>query len=230
MKEVIAKLLAKELKLNEKDIEKLIEIPPNPELGDYAFPCFSLASKFKKNPVQIAQELAKKIKSKDIEKIEAKGPYLNFFVNKRIFAEQVLKIDDSFGRGTRKEKILLEHTSVNPNASPHVGRARNSLIGDSIKRILEFSGHEVETHYYVNDVSKQIAMLALNFKPKDTFNDLLKKYMEITNKIEKNPKLEESVFKMLNKFEKKDKDTVALFKRIVDTAVIGQRNILARWG
>lgn len=231
MKQIIAKLLAKEVKIAEKEIESLIEIPPNSEMGDYAFPCFKLSSVMKKNPVEIAKELAKKIKiGKEIEKITAQGPYLNFFTNKKILADSVLKIKEGFSKGKNKEKILLEHTSVNPNASPHVGRARNSIIGDSIKRILEFSGHKVETHYYVNDVSKQIAMLALVFKEKDNFNDLLKKYQDISKKLKDNPKLEKSVFNLLNKFEKKDPETIKLFKRIVETAVIGQREIFSSIG
>ncbi|MCX6748603.1 MAG: arginine--tRNA ligase [Candidatus Pacearchaeota archaeon] len=230
MKEVIAKLLAKELKLKEDEIIKLIEVPPQSEMGDYAFPCFSLAAILKKNPVEIAKELSSKIKAKELEKVQPVGPYVNFFINKKILAEQALAIKDDFGKGKNKEKILLEHTSVNPNASPHVGRARNSLIGDSIKRILEFLGHKVETHYYVNDVSKQIAMLALNFKQKDNFDDLLKKYIEISKKVKDNPELEQKVFQLLYKFEKGDKETIDIFKRIVDTAVKGQKEIFSSLG
>lgn len=228
MKELIASLLSKETKLKKEEILSLIEIPPNPELGDYSFPCFILAKTMKKNPVEIAKELEKKLKSSnEIEKIHSKGAYLNFFINKNYLAEQILSIGSNFGKGKNKEKILLEHTSVNPNASPHVGRARNSIIGDSIKRILEFAGHEVETHYYVNDVSKQVAMLALNFKENDTFNDLLKRYIEISKKVKENERLEKEVFQLLNKFENKEKATVNLFKKIVGIAVRGQREIFS---
>jgi len=231
MKDVIAKLLEKQTKLKKEEIENLLEIPPTPELGDFSFPCFKLASVFKKNPVEIAKNLAKEIKPKaGITKIEAKGPYINFFVDKKLFAKEVLHIEDNFGKGRNKEKILLEHTSINPNASPHVGRTRNAIIGDSIKRILEFNGHKVETHYYVNDVSKQIAMLALNFKPTDTFEKLLGKYIEIGKKIKENPDLEKEVFELLYKFEHNDKKTTDLFKKIVDTAVKGQKSILSSIG
>jgi len=231
MKEIIANLLSKELKLKNQEILNLIEIPPSPELGDYAFPCFILAKKEGKNPNIVAEELVRKIKlTKEISNIKAVGPYLNFFLNKNILAEKILQIDENFGKEKNKERILLEHTSVNPNASPHVGRARNSLIGDSIKRILEFKGHKVETHYYVNDVSKQVAILALNFKPKDTFNDLLARYVEISKKIKKNPKLEKKVFELLHKFEHKDLQVTKLFKKIVDIAIKGQRKIFSSIG
>ena len=69
-----------------------LEIPPNPEMGDYAFPCFSLAKKFRKSPMEIAKDLASKIKpSKDIEKIQALGAYVNFFIDKSQRAREVLK-------------------------------------------------------------------------------------------------------------------------------------------
>jgi len=236
MKEIISSLLAKELNLKKESIENLIEIPPSSELGDYAFPCFSLASKFKKNPIDISTELAKKLQAKlpkEIEKLEAKGPYINFFVNKNILAiktiKEILKKKENYGKGKEKEKILLEHTSVNPNASPHVGRARNSIIGDSIKRILQFSGNKLETHYYVNDVSKQVAILALNFKLGDDFDDLLKKYVEASKKIQ-DPAIEKKVFSLLEKFEKKDKEITKLFKIIVDIAVKGQKEIFSSIG
>ncbi|PIN78145.1 arginine--tRNA ligase [Candidatus Woesearchaeota archaeon CG10_big_fil_rev_8_21_14_0_10_34_12] len=241
MKEIIISLLAKELKLKESEIENLIETPPSPGLGDYAFPCFHLAGKLKKSPVEIAKELSKKIEGrlsegnrrcprKEINQIKSNGPYINFFANNNLLAEQILEINEEFGKEKNKGKLLIEHTSVNPNASPHVGRARNSIIGDSISRILDFRGFKIERHYYVNDVSKQIAMLALVFKPTDNFDSLLKKYIEIIKKLKQKPELEKKVFELLHKFEHKDKKTVLLFKKIVDTAVEGQKKIFSAIG
>jgi len=232
MKEAVISIIKNQIKLGKEEIENLIEIPPSPELGDYAFPCFILAEKLKKNPTEISLELAEKIKpTKEIDKIESAGPYLNFFVNKRILAESVLKkILREKAQKQRKGKLLIEHTSINPNASPHVGRARNAIIGDSIKRILEFSGYNVETHFYVNDVSKQIAMLALTCTGKEKFKDLLKKYRQASEKIKKNKKLEKKVFEILNKLETGDRKTKEKFKKIVDTAVNGQKKILKELG
>jgi len=230
IKKRVVELLSKQVNLSKKEVENLLETPIE-NFGDYAFPCFTLSKKLKKNPNEIAKNIASKLKSvKEIEKIQAIGPYINFFMNKKLMAEQIIKINENYGRKKGKEKILLEHTSVNPNASPHVGRARNSIIGDSIKRILQFSGYKIETHYYINDVSKQIAMLALIFKPTDDFNNLLKKYIEITKKIEKTPELEKKVFELLHKFEHKDRKTTLLFKKIVDIAVRGQKNIFSELG
>ncbi len=233
MKEIIVELLHKKINLPLKKIENLLEIPPSPKLGDYAFPCFALSKKLKKPSVEIALELTRQLKKlpKEIEKIKNNGPYINFFIKKTALIKEVLHkaLEDNFGKGKNKQKILLEHTSVNPNASPHVGRARNSIIGDSIARILKFRGNKIETHYYVNDVSKQIAMLSLEFREKDKFEDMLDNYIKITKKIEKNPKLEKKVFELLQKFENKDKKTIALFKKIVDICVKGQKEIFEKF-
>ena len=91
MKEEIAKILAKELKMNKEEILKLIEIPPNSEMGDYAFPCFLLAKQMKKNPAQVSTELAKNLSGTFLEKVEAKGPYLNFFIAKEALSSAVLE-------------------------------------------------------------------------------------------------------------------------------------------
>ncbi|MEA2037557.1 MAG: arginine--tRNA ligase [Nanoarchaeota archaeon] len=232
--EEIIKVLRKETKLK----EIVLEVPPNPEMGDYAYPCFSLSKVFKKNPAEIAQDLAKKIMlSRVINKIEVDGPYLNFFVSKDELSKDILseiiknKKYGSLGLG-KKKKLIVEHTSINPNASPHVGRARNALIGDSIVRILKFQDYDVETHYFVNDVGKQIAMLILGSygKKKVSFDDLLTLYVKINEKVEKNPELEKKVFELLNKLEKGDNDIRKRFREIVDICIKGQNKIFSDLG
>lgn len=229
----IIEFIHKEFDIPIEEVKNLIEVPPSEELGDYAFPCFALSKKLKKPPVEIALETARDLNKKlpaFVEKIENKGPYLNFFVNKEMIVKELLKVNADFGKGNEKEKILLEHTSINPNASPHVGRTRNSIIGDSIYRILSFLGNEVERHYYVNDVSKQIAMIALIYKSKHKFEDMLKNYVEISKKISENPELEKKVFELLEKFENKDQETTQLFNSIVKTCIDGQKKIFSEFG
>ena len=234
-KEAIIKFLKKETNL--ENIE--LEVPPNAEMGDYAFPCFMLAKELKKSPNEIALDLSRKFKPTDLIK-EARviGPYLNFFVDKNRAAEetikQALKQKDKYGSSQigRGKKILVEHTSINPNASPHVGRARNALIGDSIVRILKFQGYNIEVHYFVNDVGKQIAMLVLGAEGRKdvTFSDLLNIYIEINKKTEEDPGLEKQALDLLNKLEKGDKSTKNKFQKIVDICVKGQVKILSELG
>ncbi|MBI2657783.1 arginine--tRNA ligase [Candidatus Woesearchaeota archaeon] len=234
-REAIIKFLRKETGLENVQLE----VPPSMEMGDYAFPCFVLAKEWKKAPNEIAQELGKKFKPNDsITEVKVIGPYLNFFVSKSSIAEStihhVLKQKAGYGSSNegRGKKIIVEHTSINPNASPHVGRARNALIGDSIVRILRFQGYKVEVHYFVNDVGKQVAMLALGAegKKKIAFNDLLNIYIEINKKIEENPELEKKVLELLNRLEKGDKKIKNKFKKIVETCVKGQVKIFSELG
>src|SRR3989339_601318 len=234
-KKAIIDFLKKEAKID--NIE--LEVPPSPEMGDYAFPCFVLAKEWKKSPNEIALELSRKFKPNDlVSEVKVIGPYLNFFVNKNKIAEaaikQILKQKDQYGSSSigKGKKVLVEHTSINPNASPHVGRARNALLGDSIVRILKFQGYKVETHYFVNDIGKQIAMLVLGAEGKKNvaFKDLLNIYIEINKKIEENPELEKQVLVLLNKLEKGDKTTRKKFEKIVKTCVKGQTEILSELG
>jgi len=214
----------------------VLEIPPNPELGDYAFPCFVLARVKKKNPVQIAKELSKSLKINGVSKIEAKGPYLNFFVEKGSRAEQVVaKIlkEKDYGstRAGKGKHALIEHTSINPNASPHVGRARNAIIGDSVARILRYEGYKTDVHYFVNDIGKQIAMLVLAAKgKKPAFNKLLNLYVKFNKQLEGNEKLEKDIFAVLKKLEDGDKATRKRFHDIVDVCVKGQEKIFSDFG
>lgn len=231
-KKEILELLKKEIKTK---IE--LEVPPNPNFGDYALPCFSLTKKFKKNPNEIARELALKIKPNNvIKKIEAHGPYLNFFVDESVFVGQVLKkiLDEKEKYGSAKigkgKKVLIEHTSINPNASPHVGRARNALIGDSLIRIFKFQDYRPEIHYFVNDVGKQVAMLVAGCKGKIKFSNLLKIYIKINKEIKKNPAKEKEILELLYKLEKGDKKILKRFKDAVKICVDGQIKILKQLG
>jgi len=217
----------------------VIETPPNPEMGDYAFPCFSLSKIYKKAPNEIAEELAAKLaKRGSIKEIKAIGPYLNFFINKDKLSNEtikhVLKQKDKYGSSDlgKGKKLTLEHTSINPNASPHVGRARNAMIGDSLKRLLEFQNYNVEVHYFVNDVGKQIAMLVLGAEGKKSikFEDLLKTYIAINEKVENNPELEKDVLAMLNRLEKGDKAVRQKFKKIVSICIKGQTKLFLDLG
>ena len=93
MKDVIIELIAKETLLNDGEVENLVEVPPRSEMGDFAFPCFELAKLEKKSPVEIARGMAGKFMvnlPKEIERVDVDGAYVNFFVDKKILAGEVL--------------------------------------------------------------------------------------------------------------------------------------------
>ena len=139
---------------------------PSKELGDFAFPCFPLTSITKKSPKDIAIDLTTRIKKcKWITKVEAAGGYVNFFLDKELLIISTLKSiyekKDNYGILQKKnKKVIIEHTSANPNGPLHVGRARNPIIGDTLVRIFKAAGFDVESQFYLDDMGKQVAILA----------------------------------------------------------------------
>lgn len=230
----MVRLIKKETGLEEVPIE----IPPDPKFGDFSFPCFILSHKLKKAPHEIANDLSTKIKPNEfVKEVKAAGPYLNFFMNNAKLAEltifKILKGKDKYGSSnTGKGKTaLIEHTSINPNAEPHVGRLRNALIGDSVTKIFKFQGYKTDVHYWVNDVGKQIAMLVMACKgKKPSFKQLLSLYVGINKKISEKPELEKEVFGLLYKLENGDKKVRKQFETVVDICIQGQKKILAELG
>ena len=140
-----------------------VEEPPNPNLGDLASSIsFQLAKDLRMPPMDITNDILKVIEvPKIFKKIDSKGPYINFFINYDKFSKIVLNsINEDYGKlEDKKSKIVLEHTSANPNGPLHIGHIRNSIIGDSLARVLKSAGYTVETQYYVNDMGRQIAMI-----------------------------------------------------------------------
>lgn len=238
-KEQIAEMLVKHINIEKNSIEAMIETPPNSEMGDFAFPCFQLAKTMRKAPNVIAQELKEKIVlSSEFERVENDGGYINFYFDKATFIklviEQVISQKEKYGssRSGTDKKALIEHTSINPNASPHIGRSRNALIGDSIVRLMRFEDFEVDVHYFVNDIGKQISMLLLGAKEKNnvSFKDLLNIYVEINNRVKENPELEKEVFELLYKLENGDSETIKGFRELVSVCINGQSQILGELG
>ena len=238
LKEDLERFLQKKLKLPSLSLE----VPPDPSWGDYALPTFPLAKVLKKPPIEIAKGLSQTLgdpssRPSYVMKMEAKGPYLNFFLAPLLVAEwllnRILKEKQAFGSSHqgKGKKVVVEHTSINPNAAPHVGRSRNALLGDAIVRLLRFQGYKVETHYFVNDAGKQIALLVLAcHKKKPTFDDLLKIYVEINQRLKNRPELEQEAFQLLNRLEKGDKTVIRQFRRVVKICIQGQTALFSKLG
>ena len=226
MKELIAKILAKELKKKEEEIINLIETPPSSELGDFAFPCFSLAKEMRKNPVEIAKNLAGKIKpGKEIERVEVKGAYLNFFLNKSNFAEdiipQILKEKEKFGQGKEKETMMIEFSQANTHKAFHVGHIRGTSIGESLSRISEFLGNKVIRANYQGDTGMHVAKWIWNYS-KNHSKDKVKAdeqwiasiYVDAIKRLAENENLQEEVDEINRKLEEgKDKKLMDLWKK-----------------
>ncbi len=229
--------LIKTDKLSREEILANLETPTATK-ADVALPCFKFAKALHSSPIAIANELSSGIVDDNIEKIENINGFLNFtykpeFVASTLLKNLALSSEEIADRNGMKGKtILIEHTSINPNASPHIGRARNALIADSLVRVFKFLGWKTDVHYFVNDVGKQIAMLVYATKDRKdvTFDDLLQIYIDINEKAKENPEIEKAVFEYLHKFESGDKQVIAEFEKIVGICIKGQTAIFDELG
>ncbi|MBN1377278.1 arginine--tRNA ligase [Candidatus Woesearchaeota archaeon] len=213
-----------------KSEEIVLEIPLLPEFGDYAFVCFILSKKEKKNPVQIASNLKESIENNlekywIIEKVENKGPYLNFFLKRDLFVKETLNnifSDNYLKNKIKKEKVLLEFPAPNTNKPLHLGHLRNIFIGQSVANILEFIGCEVVKINLNNDIGKHVCKTMLAYeKWHENETPKIKKdhyigdlYVEFEKKARKNPTLEEENDELLVKWENNDKETRKRWKKL----------------
>ena len=231
-KKLVAKSISNSAPFNSQKILELLEYPDKTNRGDISLPCFTLSKKL--NPGNVAINLRKKITlPKQIERCEVMGPYLNFFIKKEELTKRVSRdiISKTSKYGStnlgKSKKIVIEHTSINPNASPHIGRARNAIIGNSISNLYRFFNYKPQVHYFVNDIGKQIAMLVYAAGDKSyKFDELLKLYQKINDKVKKNPDLEKSILLLLYKFENGDKKVIKKFNKIVKVAIRGITELL----
>src|SRR6266849_4033044 len=126
-----------------------LERPPKIEMGEAASPvCFELAKRLKRAPRQIAQEIAGSLgQVAGIARVEvAGGGYLNAYFDRGAFwqsAQKEASTTRQVAEGAR-EKIIVEHTSINPNKAAHIGHVRNAVLGDTMVRILRHAGHRVQ--------------------------------------------------------------------------------------
>jgi arginyl-tRNA synthetase len=211
-----------------------VEEPPNPELGDVASSVsFQLANGLKRSPMDITKELLSVIVTPDIfKKIDSKGPYINFYADYDRFSRAVLdSVKEDYGKLEEKNrKIILEHTSANPNGPLHIGHIRNSIIGDSLARVLKSAGYEVETQYYVNDMGRQIAMivwgiynLEYDMDPVGKLDhEIGKLYFQVNEELRANPDLKVEVSALLKRYEKdEDVELEELFEDVVKKCLRG---------
>jgi arginyl-tRNA synthetase len=150
------------------EINVVLERPPKLELGEAASPvCFELAKRLKRAPRQIAQEIASSLPAvAGIARVEvAGGGYLNAFFERAAFWESLR----GEARGERREatargRVIVEHTSINPNKAAHIGHLRNAVLGDTMVRMLRHAGNEVAVQNYIDNTGVQVADVVIAFR------------------------------------------------------------------
>jgi arginyl-tRNA synthetase len=231
LKQRLASALEENLgvEVTEDDIER-----PEPEHGDFAYPVMKAAAEIGGNPREIAQETAEDIELDFVVKTEAAGPgYLNFYLDREQYAGEVLQDAGDAGEEDRDEKVVVEHTSPNPNKPLHMGTMRTAILGDTVARTAKKLGYDVEVQDYINDLGRQTARTIYAYQNfLDTLSEEEKQeksdfwigllYSEAGQYIEDNPEEEEKVQEIIRDVEEGDNDNFEMMKDLVSKSVKGQ--------
>jgi arginyl-tRNA synthetase len=211
-----------------------LDLSPHADLASSV--AFRLAPVLKKSPMAIAKEIHQALSQnyRYVQKVELSGPYLNFFMNQK-FLETVLQqaLADNAWTGRMRDKVIVEHTSANPDGPLHVGHIRNSVIGDTLVRIMRRAGCTVDAQYYVNDMGRQEAMVVVgldHFQLDGSKADhaIAKVYIAANRLMETNPEIRDEADQVIQRYEAGDEEAVAKIKSAIKYAIGGIEETLHR--
>ena len=234
-KELIASELAKVIEgLDQETILNLLEQPKSSDLGDIAFPAFSLAKIERKAPQAIAADIAEKIDASHFEKVVATGPYVNFFLDKSQISDQVIKavIQAGADYGQQDEghggNITIDLSSPNIAKPFSVGHLRSTVIGDALSNIFRKMGYNTIKINHLGDWGKQFGLLMVAYKKwgskeaveANPIDELLKLYVRINAEIENDPALDDEGRLWFKKLEDGDPEATELWQWFRDESLV----------
>ena len=234
-KQLIASELAKVIdSLDQSAISNLLEQPKSSDLGDIAFPAFSLAKVERKAPQAIAADIAEKIDPSHFEKVVATGPYVNFFLNKAKISDQVIKevIKEGADYGQQNEgqggNITIDLSSPNIAKPFSVGHLRSTVIGDALSNIFRKMGYNTIKINHLGDWGKQFGLLMVAYKKwgnkeaveANPIDELLQLYVRINAEIENDPALDNEGRLWFKKLEDGDPEATELWQWFRDESLV----------
>jgi arginyl-tRNA synthetase len=238
----ITNLLSEILSLDRQQVEDDLETPPNPELGDFAFPCFKLAKQLKNAPAKIAADLAEKLPAGELfERVEARGPYINFFSSRKKLAEltlaAVLEEETRYGRlpmGDGKT-VVIDFSAPNIAKPFGVGHLRSTVIGNSLYRIFKTLGYRSVGINHLGDWGTQFGKLIVAYLTwgederlaEDPITYLYELYVKFHREAEANPSLEEEARAWFKRLEDGDKQAYKLWQRFRDLSLTEFKRVYA---
>ncbi|MFZ3149869.1 MAG: arginine--tRNA ligase [Methanothrix sp.] len=211
-----------------------LDVSPHADLASSV--AFRLAPILKKSPMAIAREIHQAL-TQDynyVDRVELSGPYLNFFMSQKFLDTVLLQaLADNAWTGRMRELVIVEHTSANPDGPLHVGHIRNSVIGDTLVRIMRRAGCTVDAQYYVNDMGRQEAMVVVgldHFQLDGSKADhaVAKVYIAANRLMETNPETRDEADQVIQRYEAGDEETVAKIQSAIKYAIGGIEETLHR--
>ena len=239
----VAEAIAKASGVSAED--NLLEYPELVENGDLSFPCFQLAKGLKQAPPKIATDLAAKLElPAEFERVEVKGPYLNFFLKKETIIEKAsAEAGEAYGdrKAAKPETVMVEYISPNNNKPLHLGHVRNGLLGAAISNLLESQGTQVVRALLLNDRGLAIAKAMVAYRrwgEGKTPADLGKKgdhylgdlYVMYEKAAKADESMEKDAHEVIRKWEDGDEATRKLWRTMSDWCEAGQHETYKRFG
>jgi arginyl-tRNA synthetase len=225
----------------ELSIDIMLEVPPVGH-GDFAFPCYQLTRFYQAPPNNVAFSLFPLLESPpDLEPPQLAGPYLNFAIRPERLVEETLRSALELGTeyGSLEDKrtrVVLEHTSANPNGPLHVGRARNPIIGDALGRLMRMAGYDVATQYYLNDMGRQVVLLHWGWHHQKGGVDatgkpdhvVVRHYQRANRLAEEDEEVDAQVRAMMSRLESGDREAIEAVREPALLGLSGIRESLTR--
>ncbi|MBQ4062549.1 MAG: arginine--tRNA ligase [Christensenellaceae bacterium] len=223
----LAAVISKCTGLSAAETEKMIEIPPNPEMGDFALPCFKLSRTLRKAPPAIAADLKEKIELPSfVERMEVAGGYLNFFIDKTSFikgtVEKVVLEGERYGSSDMGKggNVVMDYSSINIAKPFHIGHLSSTAIGNSLYRIYNFLGYNSIGVNHLGDWGTQFGKMIVAYKmwgdkelvEKESVRGLVKLYVRFHQEAEENEALNDEARAWFRKIEQGDEEAVGLFE------------------
>ncbi|GLB46732.1 arginine--tRNA ligase [Philodulcilactobacillus myokoensis] len=220
-------------KINRKDIEAKIEVPKNSKMGDLAFPTFILAKELHQAPQIIAQNLVKQINTEGFDKVVATGPYINFFLNKSKFSNDVLdlilKQQQNYGNNQRgnQRNVTIDMSSPNIAKPISMGHLRSTVIGNSIANILSKNGYHPIKDNHLGDWGTQFGKLITAYLKwgnekdveADPINKLVEYYVHFHKVDKEHPELDDEAREWFKKLENGNQEAINLWKWFRDVSL-----------
>ncbi len=230
----IASLLGQAAGMDKNEILDMIEVPPNTDMGDYAFPCFRLAKAFRKAPNIIAAEIAEKLnKPFFISEIKVMAAYINFYTDKGVYAEnvlqRVLELKEDFGSSHMGEgkTVVIDYSSPNIAKPFHVGHLRSTVIGRAIYNIYEKLGYHCEGVNHLGDWGTQFGKLIVAYKNWGSreaveefgIQELMRIYVKFHDESKENPALDDEARAWFVRMQEGDEEALSLWKWFYDISI-----------
>ena len=216
-----------------EDLAALLEVPPDPAMGDYAFPCFKLSKALRMGPPMIARKLSESVQKPEIARVECVGGYLNFFFNRENFAREMLAAimaaPEKWGgsQAGSGKTVCMDYSSINIAKRFHIGHLSTTVIGNSLKRIYDFQGWHTVSINHLGDWGTQFGKMVCAYKKwgdKETVerggvDEMTRLYVRFNNEAKLDPALEDEGRAWFKKIEDGDPEALEIFHWFKDVTL-----------